>query len=253
MAEVHKVCRITMDTSLEAAMTVHGQDDSHMKFTEYKPGLYYFDTATVTTQPNLTSPSQDYLFLNTVAMNKGAYTRREIEGADRARALYKKIGWPSEQAFVEILQNNLIRNCPVTPDNARRALKIYGPDIATLKGKTVKKQIQAIPNYQAVTIPAPIIAQYDKVRLFIDIFWVNGSPYFHTIDTQYFFIKNRLDLEHIDVKHCPTEQMLANFFTKPLQGSLFRKFRDIIMGHKHMHRLIERDSAGPIPGACWKR
>jgi hypothetical protein len=75
----------------------------------------------------------------------------------------------------------LIRNCPVTPDDARRALKIYGPDIATLKGKTVKKQNRAIPNYQAVTIPAPIIAQYGKVRLFIDIFWVNGSPYFHTI------------------------------------------------------------------------
>jgi hypothetical protein len=67
----------------------------------------------------------------------------------------------------------LIRNCPVTPDDARRAIKIYGP--------AVKKQNQAIRNYQAVTIPAPIIAQYDKVRLFIDIFWVNGSPYFHTI------------------------------------------------------------------------
>jgi hypothetical protein len=162
MANVRKVCRITMDTSLEAAMTVHRQDGSHMKFTEYKSGLYYFDTATVT---KLTSPSQDYLFLNTVATNKGAYTRREIEGADRAQALYKKIGRPSKQAFVEILQNNLIRNCPVTPDDARRALKIYGPDIATLKGKTVKEQNRAIPNYQAVTISAPIIAQYDKVRL----------------------------------------------------------------------------------------
>jgi hypothetical protein len=60
MADLGKVCRITMDTSLEAAMTVHRQDGSHMKFTEYKSGLYYFDTATVT---KLTSPSQDYLFL----------------------------------------------------------------------------------------------------------------------------------------------------------------------------------------------
>jgi hypothetical protein len=75
----------------------------------------------------------------------------------------------------------LIRNCSLNPDNTRRALKIYGPNIATLKGKTVKKQNRAILNYQAVTIRAPIIAQYNKVRLFIDIFWVNGSPYFHTI------------------------------------------------------------------------
>jgi hypothetical protein len=56
---------------------------------------------------------------------------------------------------------------------------------------------------------------------------------------RYFFIKNRLDLEHIDVKHCPTKQMLADFFTKPLQGSLFRKFRDVFMGHKHIGSLKE--------------
>jgi hypothetical protein len=34
----------------------------------------------------------------------------------------------------------------------------------------------------------------------------------------------------MEVTHCPTEQMLADFFTKPSQGSLFRKFRDVIMG-----------------------
>jgi hypothetical protein len=31
--------------------------------------------------------------------------------------------------------------------------------------------------------------------------------------------------------------MLADFFTKPLQGSLFRKFREVIMGHKHIDTL----------------
>ena len=59
------------------------------------------------------------------------------------------------------------------------------------------------------------------------------------IDIRYFFIKDRLDLEHMNVQHCPTEQMLADFFTKPLQGNLFRKFRDVIMGHKHIDSLKE--------------
>ena len=36
--------------------------------------------------------------------------------------------------------------------------------------------------------------------------------------------------ENIDVVHCPTERMIENYFTKPLQGSLFREMRDIIMG-----------------------
>ena len=41
------------------------------------------------------------------------------------------------------------------------------------------------------------------------------------------------------MQYCPTEQMLADFFTKPLQGSLFRKFWDVIMGHKHIDSLKE--------------
>jgi hypothetical protein len=32
--------------------------------------------------------------------------------------------------------------------------------------------------------------------------------------------------------------MLADFFTKPLQGSLFKKFRDVLMGYKHISTLV---------------
>jgi len=42
------------------------------------------------------------------------------------------------------------------------------------------------------------------------------------IDIRYFFAKDRVDTEGIDIVYCPTEQMLADFFTKPLQGNLFR-------------------------------
>ena len=51
------------------------------------------------------------------------------------------------------------------------------------------------------------------------------------IDIHYFFIKDVLKRENITLAHCPTEEMLADFYTKPLQGSLFRKMRDYIMGH----------------------
>ena len=51
------------------------------------------------------------------------------------------------------------------------------------------------------------------------------------INTRYFFIKNMLEREKIDLRHCGTECMIADFLTEPLQGSLFRRMRDIIMGH----------------------
>ena len=50
------------------------------------------------------------------------------------------------------------------------------------------------------------------------------------IKIRYFFIKDILENENIDLRHCRTEIMLADFLTKPLQGSVFRMMRDIIMG-----------------------
>jgi hypothetical protein len=55
-----------------------------------------------------------------------------------------------------------------------------------------------------------------------------GKPLRH-IDIRYFFVKDHIKTDGIAIQHCPTEEMLADCFTKPLQGNLFRRFRDVIM------------------------
>ena len=45
------------------------------------------------------------------------------------------------------------------------------------------------------------------------------------IDIQYFWITDRLKLENVKVKYCPTGCMLGDFFTKPLSGLLFVTMR----------------------------
>ncbi|KAG7370681.1 hypothetical protein IV203_019251 [Nitzschia inconspicua] len=57
------------------------------------------------------------------------------------------------------------------------------------------------------------------------------------INIRHFFITDRVKTEGLNIIHCPTEEMLADFFTKPLQGALFRKFRDVILGHKPLSSL----------------
>jgi hypothetical protein len=50
------------------------------------------------------------------------------------------------------------------------------------------------------------------------------------INVRYFFITDRISKGEVRVEWCPTKDMVADFLTKPLQGSLFKKFRDLIMG-----------------------
>ena len=50
------------------------------------------------------------------------------------------------------------------------------------------------------------------------------------INVRYFFIKDKVDNGDIEVIYCPTGEMLADFFTKPLQGKQFELFRERILG-----------------------
>ena len=58
------------------------------------------------------------------------------------------------------------------------------------------------------------------------------------INIQHFFIKDRVDKEEIEVKLCPMHLMIADYFTKPLKGKLFKLFRDLIMGYKHIGDIL---------------
>ena len=52
------------------------------------------------------------------------------------------------------------------------------------------------------------------------------------MNIRYFYVTEQVRKKAIHVTHCPTEEMVGDFFTKPLQGSLFIKMRNYIMGNE---------------------
>ena len=50
------------------------------------------------------------------------------------------------------------------------------------------------------------------------------------INIRYFFITDQVEKGNVKVVYCPTDDMIADFMTKPLQGRKFKKFRRLIMG-----------------------
>ena len=69
------------------------------------------------------------------------------------------------------------------------------------------------------------------------------------MDKIYIWIKARLQSEGIKVEYFLTEKMILNFFTKPLQGALFNKFRDIVLGYKHIS-ILHEDDKDSSPQEC---
>ena len=68
------------------------------------------------------------------------------------------------------------------------------------------------------------------------------------IELRYFFIHDQIQQDKVVLEHCPTLKMRADFFTKPLQGMLFYRLRDLIMNiapeslYHSSHRSVLQDT-----------
>jgi hypothetical protein len=118
--------------------------------------------------------------VNTVDNNKSSYTTRDYSRAVLARKIQKMIGRPSTAAYLKIVKQNLLPNCPITAKDVMAAEQIFGPDIGSLKGKTVWCAANHV-EISTVDIPSRLIRQYRDIVLTADIMFVNKIPFLVTI------------------------------------------------------------------------
>jgi hypothetical protein len=50
------------------------------------------------------------------------------------------------------------------------------------------------------------------------------------IEIRYYYVADRIAKGDLSVVWCPTDKMIADFLTEPLQGKLFVQFWDLLMG-----------------------
>ena len=64
---------------------------------------------------------------------------------------------------------------------------------------------------------------------------------------QYFYVMEQVKKKAIHVSHCLTEEMGADFFSKLLQGSLFTKIHEYIMGNEEpTYHVLPRSVLGNL-------
>ena len=161
--------RITMDSNIEKAINLH-YNDSIIQFKECADGLYYWDAGNNNDFDKSKSVVTPYLnFVQTVKSNKSYYSKRDIQGADKARKTQEQLGWPSDSTFERIIMKNHIINCPITINDVRRAQHIYGTATPLLKGQMTRVTPSQV-NTNTIPTPIPVLSQHRFLQLYVDFF-----------------------------------------------------------------------------------
>jgi hypothetical protein len=88
------------------------------------------------------------IYVNIVCDNYKGYSHNQMEQAMTAQRLMNMVATPSACDFQGLVCLNLLKDCPVTNDDIKTAHTIFGPDLATIRGKTVwRKPTRVITDY----------------------------------------------------------------------------------------------------------
>ena len=156
----------------------HGYSD--MVFKPHPSGLHVYDQ-------DDPQGHASYSFIVTVEDNMSLFTKRQVASADLARNLQAGLAYPSVPDLKWIVKANMLKDSPVTSQDVDVALKIWGPSVALLKGKTVRCKPPFVME-DVIEVPREIWQLHKRVTLTIDIFFVNGVPYFVTFSLRICFL-----------------------------------------------------------------
>ena len=120
--------RVIFDSATDNCFHVH-KPGRILKFREASRWLYYFDT--------LDREEDSTVLISTVDENKSKLSAYDFNKAKLARSIQQRIGRPNTQDFIRYVTSNQLPNCPVTVQDIKNAEFIWGPDLGSLKGKTV--------------------------------------------------------------------------------------------------------------------
>jgi hypothetical protein len=91
---------------------------------------------------------------------------------------------------------------------------------------------------QGYTIEQNILYQDNKSAMLLE---KNGkrssSQRTRAMNIRYFFITDQIEKGNMQVKYCPTNEMVADFFTKPVCGPKFYRFKALVMGQEDLPKI----------------
>jgi hypothetical protein len=102
---------------------------------------------------------------------------------------------PTESEFTGMVREQLLTNCPVTVRDVDNANRIFGPDVANLRGKTTRTKPNRV-RVEYVQIPWDFVQlhKHKYVMLVADVMFVNGLS---------FLVTSLQGLSLVTIEHLP--------------------------------------------------
>ena len=84
---------------------------------------------------------------------------------------------------------------------------------------------------QGYGIEKNILYQDNKSTILLEVNgrWSAGKRS-RALNVRYCVLTDQIERGNLEVQYCPTDKMIADYMTKPLQGMKFQEFRKEIMG-----------------------
>jgi hypothetical protein len=170
--EMAKKHQITYNSNKEDAFTVH-LPEQKIKFTKTEQGLYAF-------KPLIKKWNNEVALVTTIEENKMFFTQRQYQRAKKARELYHALGTPLIKDFKNIITTNAIADNPINTEDIELAQQIFGEDIGSLKGKTIRRKLLPVAQ-DYIEIPLELTLKQKNVILCIDGIKVNRLTFLTTV------------------------------------------------------------------------
>ncbi len=195
MHELEKLYRIMYD-SWEGYYVVH-TPRGDVRFYKDEQGLPYIDldkskeeAATMLIQLGMgqqvmlaqsaAGGTKHKMLAKTVQANYEGYTKKDVIKAQEARRVQAMMGNPSKKDSKGVVSNHIISNCPVTHTDITNAHAIFGPDLPSVRGKTVRRTpTPVVTDY--VEVPRSLVELNKMVTLAADVFFVDGTAFLITM------------------------------------------------------------------------
>ncbi len=202
MHELEKLYWIAYD-SCEGFYIVH-TPQGRMQFHKDEQGLPFVnlaqsehEAAMMLIQNAHKQMTKGTVHVQTVRGNFEGYTKKEVLQDKATQCIQAMIRNPSESDYKGIVCRIMIKNCPITPADITNIQVMFGPDLPSVQGKTVRPTPPpVVADY--VVVPRSLVERNIMITLTLvgDVFFVDGTALLLMMSQNIRFVT----LEHLPVQ-----------------------------------------------------